>query len=240
MTTLEIIMWIVIIVVVLSFIIDPNGGVPSYLKKLFGIKTTVVTPYEACFNKGEGSSCKTIDIPDGLCINGACILRNSPAYDLDHAKLLFRTTLKANLARCKADANTCGEVATTIENILAYVDENDNAKTVIEMERSNDGTYTDFRLRRVQGALASLFKQSIVASFRYTGSTCYRTATGSPDSEREGFIGKGTTGVGLFLPKQGFLDKNNLYDFITVSRGTSSSESICFIYNSEDLIPWYG
>ncbi|MBN2458800.1 hypothetical protein JXB28_00815 [Candidatus Woesearchaeota archaeon] len=236
-STLEIIVIIVLVIVVLSFLIDPNGGIPSFIKKLFGMKDPVVSPYEACFQKPDGAACTTKDIPDGLCIKSGCVLRNSPAYDLDHAKLLFKTTLKQNLERCKTEPNTCNEVAVTIQNVLSFVDDDDESKVVLEIEIL-DSSHADFRLRRVQSWLSSIFRSSNLASFRYNGAICSKPSR----SETLFYIGKGPKGYGIFYPSRGIIDKNNLFAYLGVEHqeATDASSPVCMTYDPNDKIPWWG
>jgi hypothetical protein len=204
LTTLELILVIVVMFVALSFLIDPNGGIPIFIKRLFGMGSEATDAYKICYLKPDGYACRTKEIPDGACINSMCTFKNSAATSLEHAKLLFKTTLKQDLEKCKTDATGCAEASAAVINILAYVDSDDEGNVFLVIQ-DIEGPDTELRLYKKQGFWSSLFGSSPnVASFRHTGDFCFKKKANansdlSVDSgvSKKG-IGKEPNGVFVF------------------------------------------
>lgn len=230
-STLEIIMFIVLIVVVLSFLINPNGGIPAYIKKLFGLKSVTSDSYEACYQKPDGYSCKTKEIPDGVCLSGVCIFKNSVATNLDHAKLLFKSTLKQNLDKCKTDAAGCAEASRAVINILSFVDNDDEGNVYIIIQNlGGDPNNVEFRLYKKQSWFSSFFSSPNVASFRYIGAFCFEGADMSRNDKSRG-IGKLPKGIVVFNPEN-IVNEKEWFNFLSIKQ--KPPNTVCLEYSAKD------
>jgi hypothetical protein len=190
---------IILVIVFVSFVLDSNSGFPSYIKKILGLKSTTTELYDVCYGKPEGYTCKTKEIPDGACINAMCTFRNSPAMSMDHAKLLFKTTLKQNLEKCKTDAAACTEAFVAVNNILSFVDDGDEGNVYIVIERlesRSTSTSSEFRLNKKLTGVTSLWSSPHVASFTFVGDICFS------DSGNRKIIGKLPEGSFILNPEQ--------------------------------------
>jgi len=229
MTTIEIIMWIVIILVVASLILS-KGGVVGYLKALFGLGGIVVDPYQACHGKLDGASCKTKEITDGVCSNGQCVVRNSPAYTLEHARLLFKTALKQNLELCKGNVNACAEAGRTIENILSFVDDDGEGKVYMIVEKLA-ADKAEFRLYKKLGFFS--FGSGALDSFQYDANLCFLKADDTDHSVPQIGIVKQPDSLYVF-DSTNVANKKDWYTFIAIKhKDANAASDVCIQYNKK-------
>src|SRR4030042_7166945 len=180
--------WIIISIIlgliVFALFVAPQA-LPAQIRNLFGLQTTVVNPYEACYGKNDGDGCAVKDY-SGICKDGMCVKEDLAAYTLEEATQLFQSTLKKNLELCKAQTvgGECADATKTVNNILNYVDDDGESKVNILFVKY-DEKRTDVILRRNKKILIVFpAGKKEAVSFRFENDTCFMKES-TPMTEKE-------------------------------------------------------